>query len=197
MVIGGHTFTVTQAGGGVTNLAPVVNAGTDQTVDIAAGAILSGTVTDDGLPNPPTTITPTWSKVSGPGNVSFLNANNPATTANFSMAGVYTLRLTVSDGALTSSDDVIVIVNVSGAGGMLIGSQSAPLTAINLTAEGTSDWAHWGYTDSTSFDHKNGVPQQISNFTRFGSISTIRSSSNWDPTVTYSWSDGTPTTGFG
>jgi hypothetical protein len=33
------------------------------------------------------------------------------TTASFSAAGDYTLRLTANDGALTSSDDVVVTVN--------------------------------------------------------------------------------------
>ena len=37
----------------VGNAAPVVNAGADQSVSILDGATLDGTVTDDGLPNPP------------------------------------------------------------------------------------------------------------------------------------------------
>jgi len=193
MVIGGHLFTVSQAGGGVTNLAPSVNAGADQTVNISTGANLAGVVNDDGLPSPPAAVTTTWSKVSGIGNVTFANANSASTTANFSLAGIYVLRLTANDGALSSSDDVKVIVGVSGAGGMLNGNQTTPSTSVDLSSEGTTDWAHWGLTDSTSFDHKSGIVPQISDLSRIGSISTIRSSSNGAPTVYYRWNGGTPT----
>ena len=193
MVIGGHLFTVSQAGGGVTNLAPTLNAGADQTVNISTGVSLAGVVNDDGLPSPPATVTTTWSKVSGIGNVTFANANSASTTANFSLAGIYVLRLTANDGALSSSDDIQVIVGVSAAGGMLNGSQTTPGTSVDLSSEGTTDWAHWGFTDSTSFDHKSGIVPQISDLSRLGSISTIRSSSNGAPTVYYSWNGGTPT----
>ena len=95
------------------NQAPVVNAGPDQTITLPATANLSGTVTDDGLPNPPATVTTTWSKVSGPGTVTFGNASALATTATFSAAGSYVLRLTASDSALSASDDVTITVNAA------------------------------------------------------------------------------------
>jgi hypothetical protein len=93
------------------NKPPVVNAGPDQTITLPASASLSGTVTDDGLPNPPATVTVTWSKVSGPGTVTFANASASATTASFSTSGSYVLRLTASDSALTASDDIAITVN--------------------------------------------------------------------------------------
>ena len=93
------------------NQPPVVNAGFDQTITLPASATLSGTVTDDGLPNPPATVTTTWSAVSGPGTVTFANASAKATTATFTVAGSYTLRLTASDSLLSASDDVVVSVN--------------------------------------------------------------------------------------
>jgi len=95
------------------NQAPVVNAGPDQTITLPATASLSGTATDDGLPNPPATVTTTWSKVSGPGTVTFGNASLRATTVTFSVAGSYTLRLTASDSALSASDDIVVTVNAA------------------------------------------------------------------------------------
>jgi hypothetical protein len=96
------------------NQPPVVNAGPDQTITLPATASLSGTVTDDGRPNPPAAVTTTWSKVSGPGTVTFGNASARATTATFSTSGSYTLRLTASDSALTASDDVVITVNAAG-----------------------------------------------------------------------------------
>ena len=96
-----------------TNQAPVVNAGADQTITLPATAALAGTASDDGLPTPPGTVTTSWSKLSGPGTVTFGNANVLSTTATFSLAGSYTLRLTASDSVLVSTDDVVVIVSAT------------------------------------------------------------------------------------
>ena len=94
-----------------TNQAPTVDAGADQTITLPSSANLSGTATDDGLPNPPASLTTTWSKVSGPGTVTFGNINSLNTTANFSASGSYVLRLTADDSLLTTNDDVIITVN--------------------------------------------------------------------------------------
>src|SRR6185295_11902222 len=99
------------------NQPPTVNAGPDQTITLPATASLSGTASDDGLPNPPATLTTTWSKVSGPGTVTFGNTANLATTASFSAAGTYVLRLTASDSALSATNDIQITVNTSGGGG--------------------------------------------------------------------------------
>jgi hypothetical protein len=98
--------TITASSG---NTAPVVAAGSDQTITLPANASLDGTVSDDGLPSGSVAVT--WSKVSGPGTVSFGNASAVDTTASFSSAGVYVLRLTADDGQLTASDDVTITVN--------------------------------------------------------------------------------------
>jgi len=95
------------------NTAPVANAGADQTVTLPASATLAGSATDDGLPNPPGTLSFSWAKVSGPGTVTFANPALAATTATFSAAGSYVLRLTANDGALSGSDDVMVTVKAA------------------------------------------------------------------------------------
>jgi hypothetical protein len=95
--------------------APTVNAGTDQTIQLPAPATLDGTVTDDGLPNPPGATTSTWSKVSGPGDVTFGNAAATDTNAVFSASGTYVLRLTANDGASETTDDVTVEVQPAAA----------------------------------------------------------------------------------
>ncbi len=95
----------------VPNQVPVVSAGTNQTITLPANANLDGTVGDDGLPNPPGTVTMTWSKVSGPGSVTFGDAAAVDTTASFSLDGVYVLRLTADDSELTASDEVTVTVD--------------------------------------------------------------------------------------
>jgi PKD repeat protein len=98
------------------NQPPVVNAGSNQTITLPAAANLNGTVTDDGLPNPPGTITVTWSTVSGPGTVTFANPAAKVTTATFSAAGTYSLKLTASDSVLTASATTTVTVNAAGTG---------------------------------------------------------------------------------
>jgi hypothetical protein len=92
----------------------IVDAGSDQVVALSDGARLTGSVRDDGLPDPPGATTSSWSAVTGPGAVTFADPLAPSTSATFSDVGTYVLRLTGSDGATTRSDDVTVIVNASG-----------------------------------------------------------------------------------
>jgi hypothetical protein len=93
------------------NQPPSVNAGPDQTITLPAVANLNGVVTDDGLPNPPGMVTVLWTKVSGPGTVTFGNATAAVTTASFSAPGVYVLQLTASDSQLQGSDQIQITVN--------------------------------------------------------------------------------------
>ncbi len=96
------------------NQAPVVSAGPDQVATLPNAAALDGSVTDDGLPDPPAAVTTTWSAESGPGTVTFTDASAVDTTATFSLAGSYVLRLTADDGALSAFDEVTVTVNEPG-----------------------------------------------------------------------------------
>ena len=94
------------------NAAPVVDAGANQSVTLAAGAVnVDGTLTvDDGLPATPA-IVYAWTKDSGPGTVTFGNAALIDTTATFSEGGVYVLRLTATDGlGLVGTDTVTFTV---------------------------------------------------------------------------------------
>jgi hypothetical protein len=92
-------------------MVPVMKAGLDQSITLPAIANLSGTASVNGVPNPlPLPLTTVWSKVSGPGTVTFANAAALVTTASFSVAGTYTLRLTGTYNGLTGADDVVVTV---------------------------------------------------------------------------------------
>ncbi|MBL9039763.1 MAG: fibronectin type III domain-containing protein [Archangium sp.] len=106
----GHTSTrvVAVTRGTVVNTAPSVNAGANGSVTLPNTYALQGTASDDGLP---AALAVSWSKQSGPGTVTFTNGNTPTATAAFSAAGSYTLRLTATDTALTSVDDVVITVN--------------------------------------------------------------------------------------
>ncbi|MBI2928644.1 MAG: lamin tail domain-containing protein [Verrucomicrobia bacterium] len=95
------------------NQAPTVSAGLDQTVPLGTPANLDGVVSDDGLPNPPGLVAPRWTKLSGPGTVSFANPNAVDTPANFSLMGTYVLRLSVTDGEFSVSDDLTITVTAA------------------------------------------------------------------------------------
>lgn len=96
------------------NQPPIVSAGDDQVVHLSQGVILDGTVSDDGQPDPPGIMTTVWSQVDGPGVVTFADVASVDTTAGFSQAGVYTLRLTADDGSLSASDETVITVNGGG-----------------------------------------------------------------------------------
>jgi hypothetical protein len=95
---------------GEQNHAPTVNAGADQTVNLSQEANLNGTVSDDGLPQG-SSVSTTWSKVSGPVTVTFADQGVTVTTATFSEEGTYVLRLTATDSELTAADDLVVKVD--------------------------------------------------------------------------------------
>jgi len=65
---------------------------------------------------------------------------------------------------------------------------------INLTTEGTQDWAHWGRVNGTTFDHKASVTQKISvgltnGYTALNGGSVLNYSNNLS---SFAWTDGTP-----
>lgn len=106
---GSNTVVVTVAATSTGNTAPVVDPMGNQAIMLPALANLQGTVRDDGLPVP-SALTYAWTMVSGPGTVVFGSPTVRSSTAGFSTAGVYILRLSASDGALTSSSTVVVTV---------------------------------------------------------------------------------------
>lgn len=113
----GSSYSAVAPGGNTTftqtNQSPTVNAGTDQSAILHSPATvqLNGIVKDEGLPND--TLTTTWSKVSGPGEVVFADASALDTTATFFTEGSYVLRLTADDGQTSTSSEMTVVVSPS------------------------------------------------------------------------------------
>ncbi len=110
-------------------------------------------------------------------------------TWNVAPVGHYLLTARVTDdaGASRVSSPVEIFVNTTG--GSLSGSYGPPPSAVDLTAEGTADWIHWGLTNSASCDRKTGVAPQISTFTKVGTNLVQRLT---DYASAFSWNDGTP-----
>jgi hypothetical protein len=129
------------------NAAPLVNAGYNQSITLPASASLFGTVVDDGLPSPPGALTLTWSKTSGPGAVSFGNANSAITTASFSSEGAYVLRLTASDGQRSSFSEISIDVH----------------TAVTVKLNPTADaYVRDGSSANTNFGSATAIQVQTS-----------------------------------
>ena len=146
------------------NQAPVVTAGTPQTIVLpTSSATLNGIASDDGLPNG--TLTTLWTLVSGPAAVTFANPNAAATNANFSAAGVYLLQLSASDGQYTTSATTTVTVNAQQQQGVnqpptvnAGGNQTIylPNTTVTLSGQVADDGLPQGSTLSIAWSKISG-----------------------------------------
>jgi len=82
----------------------------------------------------------------------------------------------------------------AGAGALDGAFTSIPqFSEVNLTAEGTLDWVHWGLYTDTSVTRKAGVTNQISDFSVVGKGAFVRAYKFADNFNGYSWVDGSPT----
>ncbi len=82
----------------------------------------------------------------------------------------------------------------STAGGSTVGMLSVvvddtPLQ-VDLTAEGTTDWAKWGRLNTTNYDRKAAAPERISTFAAEGDAGEVQRFTGLS--ITYQWSDGAP-----
>ena len=125
------------------NVAPNVNAGADDSATLSGASVdvnLDGTVTDDGLPNPPGSFTVLWTQESGPaGGVSFGPNNTVDTTATFTQTGTYVLKLEANDSALSGSDTVSITIHSSGGSSRVTTGLVALYTFMNGSGSTVSD----------------------------------------------------------
>jgi DUF1680 family protein len=91
--------------GPVPDFAPVVHAGIDRVVVLGGQTYLTGKTA---FLLPAATDRVQWSKVSGPGQVTFANASAHETTATFTVPGEYVLQLTASQGKQRSDSSLAV-----------------------------------------------------------------------------------------
>ncbi len=158
--------------GGV-NQAPLVSAGPDRGISLPASAGLDGTVSDDGLPSG-ASVASSWSKVSGPGTVTFGNSAAVDTTASFSASGTYVLRLTASDAMLTASDDVTVTVAaapVTGSGQINAGGAATGTFAADAGFSGGSTYSRTAVIDMAGV--ADAGPAAIYQSERYGNFTYV------------------------
>ncbi len=148
---------------GLTNTLPAIHPYKTQAPStVSATTNLDGTVTDpDGDP-----VTTLWTVVSGPGLVVFTDDTAIDTTVNFTIEGVYTLRLTASDGVLQTSDDVLINVTTN----ISQSTMSAP-TGLSASALATNQiklaWAD-NSTNETGF----AIQRSVTSGSGFSAIGT-------------------------
>jgi len=162
----------------------------------------------------PTTATPTFSPAPGvyssTVNITLADSTSGSTihyttdgSNPTSTSPTYTGAIVLNTGSKTikayaiasgMADSAIVtgVYTIGASGGALAGSGTAvkATTAVNLTTLGTSDWAHWGQTGASGFDHKSSGGSQISNVTAVGGATAGQFT---DSIQQMTWTDGTPT----
>jgi fibronectin type 3 domain-containing protein len=99
---------------------------------------------------------------------------------------VFAFNTTGDSAAPTNAVDTTTSTATGSVSGIF---QSATAGDVNLTAEGTLDWAHWALTDANSYNHKNIATPMISDVTPLPGSPRAQGTIS---TQTFTWSDGTP-----
>jgi hypothetical protein len=146
----------------------------------ATAADMDGTVTNLTLLSGTTPVA-----TSASGALSVTLSNRPA--------GTYDLRAVAKDNGGLSITSFPVRVYVTTGGGTLTGSTNISPWYLDLTAEGKTDWAHWGLDSPASFNHKSGMARQIPDLVLLNASAVDLTNYNEGWWTKYSWSDGSPT----
>ena len=104
-------------------------------------------------------------------------------------AGQYTATITATASGYIE-DEIDVTLNIAGDSGTLSASVSTTASSVNLTADGTADWTHWGLNTASTVNRKAGVSTLIGVMSPLGSAP--RRFAGGSARASYSWSDGTP-----
>lgn len=126
------------------------------------------------------------STVTIPAGATFTSFSAVAGTINNSGSATISATLSGTTAAVTATLTLTPPAPV----GALAGAVSTPTGTVNLTAEGSSDWAHWGQSAAVMFDRKASGGQQISNYAVVGGGGASPFSPN---PIGFTWTDGTPT----
>jgi hypothetical protein len=148
--VDGNDFLIWQTGFGSQQGDPNYNPNAD--TDPAQVIVdIIGVITDDGLPNPPGSVSVSWSVVSGnPNSVEIINGNHPVVRFVISETGLYTFRLTANDGELSTSDDVSVNVYQipGGAAAAVLPASMAEQVSVDQIDSSSGYGIRWTRSDS-------------------------------------------------
>ena len=123
--------------GGAGNVAPVANAGPDQTIAVGQTVTLNGSGSTDANSDP---LTYAWSFVSRPAGSAAALSNVAAVQPTFvaDAAGSYTVQLIVNDGQVNSPPDTVLIT--AGAGNLPPTANAGPDQAVTVAATVNARW---------------------------------------------------------
>ena len=108
--------------------------------------------------------------------------------------GSYDFRAVARDnGGLSTTSFPVRVYVTTGGGTLTVVSTNYSPWYLDLTAEGTTDWAHWGLDSPASFNHKSGVAPQIPDLVLLNASALDLTNYYQEWWTKYSWSDGTPT----
>jgi hypothetical protein len=182
-----NTATVTVTINSV-NTPPTADAGPDQAVDELVLVVLDGSGSDD-IEDGAGNLSYAWAQTGGPP-VQLIDADTdapsftaPAVAASTALA----FELEVTDtGTLTDTDQVTVTVENAA---NLSGVDNDSPYSVDLAAEGTIDWIHWGLNaDVTIFNQKAGAAERIGDYFDVGTVTAERIAD--DSPVGMSWTGG-------
>ena len=168
----------------------------ERAADAGPNQNICGSLTTTLQGNVPAAGTGTWSRISGPGTVTFLpNANTPNATATVSQFGTYVLEWRINNGVFCSStDDVTFVYEVGADAGPdqhLCNTLTATLAG-NAPVSGTGTWSLVSGPGSAIFgpdDHTPGASVTVTNYGTYVFNWRINNgvfcSSNQDVSVTF------------
>jgi hypothetical protein len=133
--------------GATFNRKPFVSAGTDRIANVGQTITLDASTFD-----PDSTLTISWTQVSGPAAAVFEDAAAVDAKVTFPVKGVYTLKLTVSDGTTTVADQMTVTVRDSADNAMIAHWDFESLPEPNSLTDVTGNGFTGIYHRSTSGD---------------------------------------------
>jgi endo-1,3(4)-beta-glucanase len=151
---------------------PIANAGANVVVVLpATTATLNGSASNDPEGQ---TISYNWEQIYGPSVISFSSSTVASPVISNLVQGIYKCKLTVSDGTYSATDDVLVIVSLTG--------NSSPIVSITSPQNGTSYVQGTAITINAAASDLDGNITQVEFFdgaTSLGTDTTAPYSLDW------------------
>lgn len=179
--------------GNLANQAPVLAAIGDRTLEVGESLTIDINATDEDVSSLVMAASPL------PGTATFSDMGNGTgrltwtPTASDVSTNAYSITFTATDTGgkgLSTSETIAVTVKPAPIVPELTPSLTTPTGTADLTAEGTTDWTHWGIDTASSISRKSGVASQISSLSTVGGTALRFNDSG--ARLAYSWNDGTP-----
>ncbi|RKT47461.1 PKD domain-containing protein [Thiocapsa rosea] len=181
--------------GNLANQAPVLAAIGDRTLEVGESLTIDVNATDEDVSSLVMAASPL------PGTSTFKDLGNGigrltwTPTASDVSINAYNITFTATDTGgkgLSTSETIAVTVKPAPIVPELTPSLTTPTGTANLTAEGATDWTHWGIDTALSISRKAGVSSQIGTLSTVGG-SALRFNDTGGARLAYSWNDGAPT----